>query len=176
MYHNQHILYYVETAVDQVLIWFFWSLFFKLLTQIMYRFERCAFTNDLQMHLQAGKNLSGSSCPAFWSKEGWVVEVCNDSLCLLYDWPSQSELFGITYPRISPRKNSYTSIPSRKQTNKQTRNTSFKVFSAFPKLNVWLFVYLFFATYSSSTHCRTGEEYLDQNSYWSQLHCVNLRF
>lgn len=133
----------------------------------------------LQMIIQAGKNLSGSSCPAFWSKEGWVVEVCNDSLCLLYDWPSQSELFGITYPRISPRKNSYTSIPSRKQTNKQNPLLSKYLVHFQNWMFDCLFIYfvcLFFATYSSSTHCRTGEEYLDQNSYWSQLHCVNLRF
>lgn len=123
MYHNQHILYYVETAVDQVLIWFFWSLFFKLLTQIMYRFERCAFTNDLQMHLQAGKNLSGSSCPAFWSKEGWVVEVCNDSLCLLYDWPSQTvwlnSLESLIQEYHLEKFPIQAFLPGNKQTNKQ---------------------------------------------------------
>lgn len=175
MYHNQHILYYVETAVDQVLIWFFWSLFFKLLTQITYRFERCAFTNDntgwkepqwvILSSLLIKGGLGSGSMQRFTMFVVWLTK----SDCM-------TKLIGITYPRISPRKISYTSIPSRKQTNKQTRNTSFKVFSAFPKLNVWLFVYLFFAIYSSSTHCRTGEEYLDQNRYWSQLHCVNLRF
>lgn len=117
MYHNQHILYYVETAVDQVLIWFFWSLFFKLLTQIMYRFERCAFTND-----NTG-----------WKEPQWVIlssllikgGLGSGSMqrCLLYDWPSQTvwlnSLESLIQEYHLEKFPIQAFLPGNKQTNKQ---------------------------------------------------------
>lgn len=121
MYHNQHILYYVETAVDQVLIWFFLVFILQIVDpnnvqvwkMCIYKWFTNAFTG--------------------WKEPQWVIlssllikgGLGSGSMqrCLLYDWPSQTvwlnSLESLIQEYHLEKFPIQAFLPGNKQTNKQ---------------------------------------------------------
>lgn len=115
--------------------------------------------------IQVGKNVSGSSSPTSCPKHDWALEGCH--YARHYVWVESLaksdcmiKLFWVHLSRKIAQKNFL---------NKHCFQKNYFVSQYLMYFQNWMFLVFF---YPSTVHCRTDREYLNQNSYCSQLACA----